>query len=139
MTEHGLTDMEVGKTGLAGKDLLEHSRKCAELSSISIGMDGYESLSIHLLWNAIRLHLAHDCFCFLAGTPDADIELHDLAMHVYRHTGSDEYLTIARNLIPYDGLGKIFVETKRAKVRPYTHGQYSDLAEIYRRLLSMKR
>lgn len=120
--------------GSVSPNILDVSNQCFSVASSLILQPGNESLAIHMLWNSIRLRLCNECIRFLAGSPDCDAELHDIAMHIYRHTGDDEYKTIAGHLLPFDGLGKILVETKRLRVRPYSTEQFNDLFEVKYRI-----
>lgn len=119
--------------------LIDASEQCFVIAAAMRDMPCHESLAAHLLWNSIRLILCHDCLVYLAGTPDRDAELHEISMHLYRHTGDDEYAIIAKNLLPFDGLGRILVDAKMGRIKPHSDDQVNDLIEIRHRLVSIKR
>ncbi len=117
--------------------LMAASEQCFDASILISGIDAHESLRAHLIWNSIRLILCHDCITYLAGVPDQDAESHDIAMHLYRNTGDDKYANIARDLLPFDGLGKILVDFKKGRIKPHSSSQVGDLIEIRNRLLAI--
>lgn len=124
---------------LKSPTLIDASEQCFVIAAAMMEMPGHESLAAHLLWNSIRLVLCHDCLTFLAGSPDRDAEIHDIAMHLYKHTGDDEYSIIAKHLLPFDGLGRILVEPKIGRIKPHSDDQIKCLIELRHRLISITR